>query len=997
MMGAPRARDRVGRSMGERSRDDDVARWRRVRALFDEAVALPEASRDAFLDAQCPGEPDVRAEVAALLAIDAKAHRVMDATPDQLAEAARGASAREGDTRGDSWHVPTPGERFGSYEVERELARGGMATVYVAHDRKHQRRVALKVLPGQARRSLASAERFMREIRMAARLQHPHICVVLDSGESAGHLWYAMPLVDGETLRARLVRHGRLDVAEARRILVEAGQALHAAHGEGIVHRDIKPENLLLTRDGATLVADFGIARALQVAEVPESAPGDAGLTATGMLIGTPAYMSPEQLDGAPDVGAASDQYALALVGYEMLAGRHPFANADGTVPRRRSRREPVPRPLHEVRIDVPRALSDAIARALCESPRDRFATLADFVAAVERSATTGAVSAASSTPPSLRLTLGVAAVAILVVAGVAFLRTRDAQPVPPDAMPAAATGAATGAATRAAANAPVRLVVLPFENVGEPGDAYFAEGVSDAIRSSLASSNGLEVVARATSMSLRPGITTDVTSAREVGARYLLTGTVRWARGEDRVVINPSLVEIVGETAVTRWEESLTTALADVFDVQAQIAARVAAATHVALGLRGSGGLADRPTRDLQAYDDYLAGEAASQGGSVIDVPSLQRAESKYASAVARDSTFGAAWARLAFVRGFLLSRMPLTPTAIIDARRALAMATRLAPGDVSTPFAESLIARFLDGSPAGALAAVRRGLRDHPTDAMLLSQGAMLELVTGRPDSALAHLQLAQRMDPRSPGVWWRLAHVHTWLRQWDAADLAAARGLALAPGNMQLLHWRVMARLGRGDLAGARAMIDSGLASPAMQPSLLLPYLAETFELWWALSPAQQHTLLALGDSVFDSPASRLFVRAQVLAARGDSVAARAEAARAVPLLRGDARRSPEVGAQLAAALAFVGDRDGAARVADATLQGIREAGDRQFGPSEQYLAAIALAWAGRDDRAIDELVAVLAQPVYVSREWLRIDPRLAILRDRPRFRALIGPAG
>jgi TolB-like protein len=542
-----------------------------------------------------------------------------------------------------------------------------------------------------------------------------------------------------------------------------------------------------------------------------------------------------------------------------------------------------------------------------------------------------------------------------------------------------------------------MRLVVLPFENVGEPGDAYFAEGVSDAIRSSLASSNGLEVIARATSMSLRPDVTADVTSAREVGARYLLTGTVRWARGENRVVINPSLVEIVGTTAVTRWEESMTTPLANVFDVQSQIAARVALATHVALGLRNGGGPADRPTRDLQAYDDFLAGEAASQGGTVIDVPSLQRAESKYASAVARDSTFGAAWARLALVRGFLLSRMAMTPRAMAEARLALAMATRLAPGDVSTPFAASLVARFLDGSPARALEAVQRGLRDHPTDAILLSQGAMLELVTGRPDSALAHLQLAQRMDPRSPGVWWRLAHVHAWRREWEETDLAAARGLALAPGNVQMLHWRVMAQLGRGDLPGARAMIDAGLASPAMQPSLLLPYLAETFELWWPLSPAQQATLLALGDSVFDSPASRLFVRAQVLAARGDSVAARAEAARAVPLLRGDARRSPEVGAQLAAALALVGDRDGAARVADATLQRIREAGDRQFGPSAQYLVAIALAWAGRDDRAIDELVAVLAQPVYVSREWLRIDPRLAILRDRPRFRALIGPAG
>ena len=976
--------------MGDRPRDDGVARWRRVRALFDEAVSQPADARAMYLAKECVTEPDIRAEVEALLAADAATHRVLDATPDQLAGAVlgtHGGALAEGAPHA-SAHVPTPGERFGSYEVERELARGGMATVYVAHDRKHQRRVALKVLPGQATLSPKSAERFIREIRMAARLQHPHICVVLDSGETAGFLWYAMPFVDGETLRARLAREGRLDIAVARRILVEAAQALHAAHVEGIVHRDVKPENLLLSRDGATLVADFGIARALQVAEDTDRAQEDGGLTATGMLVGTPAYMSPEQLDDASDVGGASDQYALALVGYEMLAGRHPFANADGTLPRRRSRRGPAPRALHEVRPEVPRELSDAIARALREAPGDRFRSMADFAAMVERGvAGGGPAPGVASWPPALRLTLIVAAAAILVAAGAMLLRNRDGASLPPDATRAVV-------AKHESANAPARLAVLPFENVGEPGDAYFAEGVSDAIRSSLASSNGLEVVARATSMSLRSGSMIDVASVREVGARYLLTGTVRWARGEARVVINPSLVEIVEGTAVTRWEESITTALADVFDVQERIAARVAAATHVALGLRNTGEQADRPTRDLQAYDDFLAGEAASQGGTVIDVPSLQRAEAKYASAVARDSSFGAAWARLALVRGFLPSRVSMTPRGIADARHALAMAKRFAPGDVSTPFAESLVERFIERAPARALEAVRRGLRDHPTDAMLLSQGAMLELVTGRPDSALALLQLAQRMDPRSPGVWWRLAHVHTWLRQWDAADLAAARGLAVAPGNVQLLHWRVMAALGRGDLPRARAMIDSGLASPAMQPTLLLPYLAETFELWWALSPAQQQTLLTLGDSVFDSPASRLFVRAQLLAARGDSGAARREAASAVPLLRSDARRSPEVGAQLAEALAIAGDRDAGARVAEETLQRIRDAGDRQFGPSQQYLAAIALATAGREDRAIDELVGVLAQPVYVSREWLRIDPRLSVLRDQPRFRALVG---
>ena len=177
------------------------------------------------------------------------------------------------------------------YTLERELGAGGMATVYLAHDLRHDRPVALKVLrPDLA--AVLGPERFVREIRFSARLQHPHILTVLDSGEAAGQLWFTMPYVRGESLRARLRREGQLPVDDALRISQEALQALACAHAEGVVHRDVKPENLLLAQDGSTLVADFGVARAL--------GGGDASLTETGLAVGTPAYMSPEQAGGSP-------------------------------------------------------------------------------------------------------------------------------------------------------------------------------------------------------------------------------------------------------------------------------------------------------------------------------------------------------------------------------------------------------------------------------------------------------------------------------------------------------------------------------------------------------------------------------------------------------------------------------------------------------------------------------------------------------------------------
>ncbi|HYL30223.1 MAG TPA: serine/threonine-protein kinase, partial [Gemmatimonadales bacterium] len=198
----------------------------------------------------------------------------------------------------------------GRYALERELGRGGMATVFLAQDLKHDRPVALKVLLPELAATLGP-DRFQREIRFAARLQHPHILTVLDSGETAGQLWFTMPYVEGESLRARLRREGQLALKDALRIAREAAQALHYAHSRQIVHRDIKPENILLTADGSTLVADFGIARGL-------GGEGGEALTQTGMSVGTPQYMSPEQANGTRGIDARSDVYSLGCVLYEL-------------------------------------------------------------------------------------------------------------------------------------------------------------------------------------------------------------------------------------------------------------------------------------------------------------------------------------------------------------------------------------------------------------------------------------------------------------------------------------------------------------------------------------------------------------------------------------------------------------------------------------------------------------------------------------------------------
>src|SRR6476646_6014203 len=342
-------------------------RWRVVDTILKAALACEPARRDAFVADACGGDADLRREVASLLAAHGSSDHAFLERP--AAEAV-----------GTIGGPPVPvAERLatalvGRYAIERELARGGMATVYLARDLKHDRQVAIKVLREEVAAAVG-AERFLEEIRVTARLQHPHILPLFDSGAvpatasgDEGLLWYVMPFVEGETLRARLARDGRLPVHVAVQLAREMADALDHAHRHGIVHRDVKPENVLLQGDHA-VVADFGIALAL------EHAGGDR-LTRTGIAIGTPQYMAPEQASGERAIDARADVYALGAVLHEMLAGESPCAASSRAAVLWRVRNEPATA-LATHRIDVAPFLDAAVSRAMAKRPEDRFPSAA--------------------------------------------------------------------------------------------------------------------------------------------------------------------------------------------------------------------------------------------------------------------------------------------------------------------------------------------------------------------------------------------------------------------------------------------------------------------------------------------------------------------------------------------------------------------------------------------------------------------------------------------
>lgn len=349
-----------------------------------------------------------------------------------------------------------PGGGFdAAYRIERELGRGGMATVWLAHDLKHDRPVALKVLEPEVAAALGP-ERFQREIRLAARLQHPHILSVYDSGAAPRRggggevLWYTMPYVEGQSLRERLGRAGRLPAAEAVRIAREVAQALQYAHEHGVVHRDVKPENILLTADGNTLVADFGIARPLDLE------PGR-GLTATGFVLGTPSYMSPEQATGEAALDGRSDVYSLGCVLYEMLSGGPPFTGPTMAAVLGKHLTQPPP-PLP--RDAAPEPVARAVARALAKSPAERYPSAAEFAAALEP-----AERAPGAGRPGLRRALPVALVGLGLLGLTYYAGTRGSP-----ARAAAASGAVASGFDR-------KLAQLTFGEGVEESPAWSPDG----------------------------------------------------------------------------------------------------------------------------------------------------------------------------------------------------------------------------------------------------------------------------------------------------------------------------------------------------------------------------------------------------------------------------------------------------------------------------------------------------------------------------------------
>ena len=717
------------------------------------------------------------------------------------------------------------------YVLERELGRGGMATVYLAHDLKHDRTVALKVMHPELAATVGP-ERFLREIRLTARLDHPHLLSVLDSGEAAGQLWYTMPYVRGETLRARLCRETQLSVTAALDITRQVAAALDYAHREGVVHRDLKPENILLA-DGQARVADFGIARAVTSVE---------RLTETGLAVGTPAYMSPEQAS-AGQVDGRTDVYALGCVLYELLAGEPPYTGPtpQAVIAKRFLGR---PTPLGAVRPGVPAAVEQAIWRALTAVPADRFATAAEFAEALQPAEGTLSATVHSRAPRLAVRRYTLAAIA-LVLAICALLVSK----LPRGDRPAAD---------------PAWILVADLE--GPPNDHTLPAAVRELVTAELEQSRVIAPMPRQQiAAAMRDAGLSDTAALTTARARELaVRNSVRAILSGSVLPVGPGRYSIVLRVAEADSGRTLFTATGPASDQDLVPAVeKVAREVRQGLGERESAFRANKPlarvaTPSFAAYRKYV------EAGDLIEKGDLAAGNRLLHEAIALDTGFASAWASI----GLNYLTMRNLDSAGDALAQALRRPDRLRDEERYLLEAESAYALRYDLASAVRwydllLEVAPRSLSGHNDRGIYLYS-------LGRYNDALAEFSRAVALEPFGPAqaqgsLFNQMVTLLALGREADAVVTARKLAGAFAVYAAQLLA-TYQSRWGSAESLAVRAV--GGPSTPSWIKDPAVTMLAGALAARGAVTAADQH--LRLAASTTEGPSRRWFCHAVLLLA-------------------------------------------------------------------------------------------------------------------------------
>lgn len=836
-----------------------------------------------------------------------------------------------------------------------------MGEVYLADDVNLKRRVALKFLRGGASIDSTSRARFQREAEAAAQLSSPNIVTVYEIGDHKGSPFIAMEYVEGTTLDV-YAGAGKLPEANVIALVLGIVRGLEKAHRAGIVHRDLKPTNVVIDSDGQPRILDFGVA---QVTHSDR-------LTASGQAVGTLAYMAPEQLEGAP-IDHRSDIWSVGVILYELIAHRRPFAgnrlaaliyeiiNAD-------------PFPLSRVSPSAPPGIDQIISKCLAKKPQDRYATSAELIADLNALATgqdDRTIPLPSLPKNNKAWLIGIGAVLVIAVAAIGYLiKNRLAET---DHQPPVAT-----------------LIVAPFRNLGDPDQDYFADGLTDELSTRIGHLKNLRVISHASAMTLKSQTKTAREIGNELGAQYVLEGTVRWQTGAggSRVRITPRLVRASDNQQL--WSDAYDRNMADVFAIQTEIAENVAGNLNLVLFADDRTQLESRPTSNLAAYDLYL--QANSFFNRSYSRPDIEESIRLYAQAVEQDPAYVAAWARQSWAH----SRMywfghDQSPDRLKLARSAVNRALKLDSNSADCHIALGYLHYW--------------GYRDYPSalkeffaaKAQLPSSSDVREGIgyvlrrQGHFDSALVQIAEAVRLDPKSHRKLFEYGNTFYQTRQWEKADSLFVRASELSPRWALPYSRRARLRVyAWTDIAGAGAILDSAATQlPASD-------LAED-QTWIAVLSGRYRDALQSASLIEDTVFKQLEM-GRILNNLADSTSARAHFDSAKTWLGAMVAAEPEnapLRRYLATAYAGLGRCEDAVRESDKAVQLLPIAEDAFFGGPGMLEGQVqTLVACNLSDGIVDKISRVIDLPAGVlTKRYLAIAPEYSLLKSLPEFQALL----
>jgi non-specific serine/threonine protein kinase len=867
------------------------------------------------------------------------------------------------------------GTTVSHYRITEHLGGGGMGVVFKAEDTKLGRTVALKFLPPEWSRDPDARERFLREARAASSLEDSHICTIHEIDETSdGRLFIAMAYYEGETLKTK-TDHGQLPVQEALDIAFQVAEGLRRAHAAGIIHRDIKPANLMLPEHGEVKILDFGLAKLA----------GDLSLTKTGSTLGTPHYMSPEQARGEP-ADARSDLWALGVVLYEMLTGQRPFSG-ENAVAVSRGILDDQPTSVSEIRPELPKMLDQVVSRLLAKDRDERYQDFSELCADLTtlRTPILGSEDVTSDLEPvsptrrrrrNAAIVL-ISFVAVLIVVMTWVLQKESDRHKPQPTAP--------------------RIVVLPFENLGSPDDAFFADGITEEITARLASVGGLQVISRKSAVQYAGTDKTIRQMGEELRAAYVLEGTVRWAgeaTGQSRIRITPQLIRVADDSHL--WADTYDRVIDDVFEIQSEIAQTVTDQLGVTLATHEREFVEFQPTENLEAYHAYLLGRHFATRPH-FTYENWDRAMVAFQRAVELDPGFALAHAQLASGHALIrFLRHDLTPKRLEAARAAAARALELAPNSPRVHLALGYYELRANRDFDKALEEFETAERYLAPNTEILEAIGGLFKVQGRFDDALRAHERAFDLSPRSADLATEITETLWVLRRYPESLEAANQAIALAPAARWPRLFKVFNYwCWKGALPEARESLEAlsdqedewarwawyWQAMFEGRPGEALEYLKSPTEGWLRTK------MTTIPNSMFAAFAYEV---------QGRNGLARASYENSRDLLEPAVQSNPDdprLHAALGIAYAALGRKEEAIREGLNATELLPRSKDGFYYAEFAWNLAHIYAVVDEHEAAIEQLEYLLIHPSWVSVPFLQMNPLMAVLHDNPQYHALL----